>query len=87
MPEGLTHEQITERFLASKAVDYEAIGRFFAENGPELAVDPPGVYGTVIVPFIGPISCFAPWTDLAKFASSLSDFAQVLEAVDVQRRA
>ena len=41
----LSHEQIVNRFLRSKAVDFNALGRFVAEHGESIVISGRGDYG------------------------------------------
>ena len=41
----IRHEEIVEKFLSSKAIDFNALGQFVAENGPSIAASSRGDYG------------------------------------------
>ena len=41
----IRHEEIVEKFLSSKAIDFSALGKFVAENGPNIAASSRGDYG------------------------------------------
>jgi hypothetical protein len=57
------NEEIVKKFLASKAFDFVAFGKFVAENGADLASSEDGEFGFVIGNrFIR--YCIPPVTDL-----------------------
>jgi hypothetical protein len=41
----IKHEEIVEKFMASEAIDFNALGRFVAEFGPQIATTSRGDYG------------------------------------------
>lgn len=41
----IRHEEIVEKFIASKAIDFNALGKFVAEFGPQIAASSRGDYG------------------------------------------
>ncbi len=41
----LSHEEIVDTFLQSKAIDFNALGSFVAEYGPKIAASGRGDYG------------------------------------------
>ena len=45
MPKDISHEEIAERFIQAKVVDFAAMGMFVAEFGPSLAVNDRGWHG------------------------------------------
>ncbi len=40
-----SHEEIVHKFLQSKSVDFNALGKFVAENGSQIAASGRGDYG------------------------------------------
>jgi hypothetical protein len=70
MSDGLSHEAIAERFLQSRAVDFEAIGKFIAEIGPDLVVNDTGLHGVVFGRYNWH-ACLLPAADLAGLVGSL----------------
>ena len=42
---NISHEEIVHKFLQSKSVNFEALGKFVAENGAQLAAGSRGDYG------------------------------------------
>jgi len=45
---NMTHEEIVQRFLNSKSIDFAALGKFVAEFGPQIAASGRGDYGVRI---------------------------------------
>ena len=41
----IRHEEIVEKFIQSKAIDFGALGKFVAEQGPIIAASGRGDYG------------------------------------------
>lgn len=41
----IRHEEIVDKFLNSKAIDFGALGKFVTENGPQIAASSRGDYG------------------------------------------
>ena len=48
MPSEISHEEIVKHFVASKAVDFGALGKFITDNGLAIAVANRGDYGVRI---------------------------------------
>jgi hypothetical protein len=46
------NEDVVRKFLASKAFDFEAFGKFVAQNGASLAISEDSEFGFVIGPRI-----------------------------------
>jgi hypothetical protein len=42
---NFSHEEIVHKFLQSKSVDFNALGKFVAENGAQIAATSRGDYG------------------------------------------
>jgi len=70
MPKSLSHEEIAQRFIDAKAIDFGAIGRFVTELGPQLAVNDQGLHGVVIGRY-NSIACFIPALDLSRLVGNL----------------
>lgn len=70
MPKNLSHEEIAERLLQSKAIDFSAMGKFVAELGPLLAVSDQGWHGINFGRF-NILACFMPAADAARLVGSL----------------
>jgi hypothetical protein len=45
MSEGLSHEEIAQRFVESKTIDFEAMGRFVSQYGAALTLADKGWHG------------------------------------------
>ena len=41
----ISHEEIVKTFVQSKSVNFDALGKFITENGPQLAESSRGDYG------------------------------------------
>ena len=41
----ISHEEIVHKFVSSKSVDFNALGKFVAEFGPQIAASGSGDYG------------------------------------------
>jgi hypothetical protein len=57
MPQPIRHEEIVRQFVDSKAIDFNALGKFVAELGPSLAISSRGDYG-VRIGFYNVLACF-----------------------------
>jgi len=44
----ISHEEIVQKFLNSKSVDFNALGKFVTEFGPQIAASSRGDYGVRI---------------------------------------
>ena len=53
----ISHEEIVQKFLHSKSVDFNALGKFVAEFGPQIAASSRGDYG-VRVGHYNILACF-----------------------------
>lgn len=73
MPKELQHEEVAQRFLESKSLDFEAMSRFVADVGPELVVRDQGVHGVVFGRW-NLLACMMPVDD---FRSIIGDLRQV----------
>jgi hypothetical protein len=70
MPRELTHEEIAERFIQAKVVDFSAMGRLVAELGPTLAVSDRGWHGVNFGRF-HVLACSMPAAELERVVGSL----------------
>lgn len=70
MPKSLSHEEIAQKFIDTKAVDFGAIGRFITDLGPTLAVNDQGLHGVVIGRY-NTIACMIPALDLGRLVGNL----------------
>ena len=48
MSHSQKNEEIVRKFLASKAIDLNALGKFISENGESIATSENGAFGIVI---------------------------------------
>ncbi len=51
MAEALSHDEISSKFLESKALDFDAVGRFITDIGPDLVVRDGGLHGVIFGKF------------------------------------
>lgn len=84
MPESISHEEISQRFLDSGAVNYEAAAKFVAEIGPELAIRDEGLHGVIFGRY-NMIACFKRWDDIRLEQGGLRDLVKLTEAIDIVR--
>lgn len=70
MPKSLSHEEISRRFIESKAVNFEAMGKFISEFGASLAVDDQGWHGVNIGRF-NILACMMPAADVVRLVGDL----------------
>jgi len=83
MADELQHEEITARFLESGAVNFEAMGKFLGDIGPELASRDSGLHGVVIGNWFNSISCFLRPDDVQRLFGGLRGAAGLGQAVDI----
>jgi hypothetical protein len=70
MPKTLSHEEIAQRFVETKVIDFSAMGKFIAEMGPILAVSSQGWHGVNIGRY-NFLACMMPAADVARLVGSL----------------
>jgi len=70
MPKSLTHEEITQRLVDAKVIDFAAMGKFITEFGPALAVGDQGWHGVNIGRF-NILACMMPAVDVARVVGNL----------------
>ncbi len=77
--ENLSHEEIAQRFVDSKAFDFQSMGKLIVELGPILAVRDKGLHGTIIGRY-NTIACFLPASDVLRLIgnSRLAGLAETL---------
>ncbi len=63
MPDNLSHEEISQRFLESNALDFDAVGRFVTAIGPELTIRDDGLHGVLFGKF-NTLACILKADDL-----------------------
>lgn len=84
MSDQLTHEDIANRFLESRSLNFDAIGDFVSKMGPELVTRDDGLHGVVYGRF-NTLACFLPAGDLRNVFGGIRGVAGLAEAVDVPR--
>ena len=70
MAREFSHDEIAERFIQAKVVDFAAMGRLITELGPTLAVNDRGWHGVNFGRF-HILACMMPAGDLARVVGSL----------------
>lgn len=71
MTKHLSHEDIAQRFVDAKVIDFSAMGKLITELGPTLAVNDQGWHGVNFGRFNWH-ACFIPAADAARLVGSLS---------------
>lgn len=84
MPERLSHEDISARFLESGALNFEAMGTFVSKIGPELVAHDDGLHGVIHGRF-NTLACFLRADDLQGVFRGVGGAAGLSEAVDLQQ--
>jgi hypothetical protein len=82
MPKNLSHEDIAQRFVDAKVIDFNAMGKLIAELGPVLAVNDLGWHGVNFGRF-NHLACFLRADDVPRLVGNLRAAAltaTVLEA-------
>lgn len=82
MPKSLSHDEISRRFLDSGAVNFDALGKFVAEIGPELAQGDDGLHGVIIGRY-NYLACFKRWDDVQRDLGGLRGLPGLAEALDI----
>ena len=70
MPKNLSHEEIAQRFVDAKVIDFGAAGKLIAELGPILAVTDLGWHGFNFGRF-NSHACFLPAADVARLMADV----------------
>lgn len=81
MAKGLEHEEIAARFLDSGAINFDAVGKFVTELGPELVARDTGLHGVLFGKF-STIACALTADDLRTFLGGQRG-AGLAEAIDL----
>lgn len=81
MPKDISHEEIAERFIQAKVVDFAAMGKFVAEFGPSLAVNDRGWHGVNFGRF-NILACMMPASDVARAVGSLRGATLTAAAIE-----
>jgi hypothetical protein len=68
MPKTISHEEIAERFIQAKVMDFNAMGQLITELGPTLAVNDRGWHGI----------SFGKWNWLACYWTA-DDLARIID--------
>jgi hypothetical protein len=81
MPKSLSHEEIAQRFVDAKVVDFGAMGKFITELGPVLAVHDLGWHGVNIGRY-NILACMIPAVDAARLVGNLRSAAATAAALE-----
>lgn len=84
MPKPLSHEDISAQFLESGSLNFDAVGQFVSEIGPELVTRDDGLHGVIYGRF-NTLACFLRADDLRNVFGGLRGVAGLAEAVDLQK--
>jgi hypothetical protein len=83
MAKELSHEEIAERFLQSEALNFQAMGKFVSEVGPELLVRDNGWHGVNFGRF-NLLACMLTASDAVRLIGNLRVASQVAAAMDAR---
>ncbi len=81
MSKTLSHEEIAERFIQAKVVDFAAMGKFITEFGPTLAANDQGWHGVNIGRF-NILACMMPAADASRLVGDLAAAALTSKALE-----
>lgn len=85
MKEQLSHEEISQRFLESGSVNFEAVGAFMTKYGPELVSRDDGLHGVIYGRF-STLACFLRADDFRSVFGGLRGVAGLGDAIDLPGR-
>ncbi len=83
MPKELSHDDIAQRFLDSQTLNFDAMGKFVAEIGPELLVLDKGFHGVAFGRF-NYLACMLTAADLMQVVGDLRVAGRVAEAMNIK---
>jgi hypothetical protein len=86
MPKSLSHEEIAQRFVDAKVIDFSAAGKLIAELGPTLAVNDLGWHGINFGRF-NSLACFLPAFDVARLVGNLRNATLTTAALEAGMQA
>lgn len=84
MANPLSHEEISARFLESRSLDFDAVGAFVSQIGPELVTRDDGLHGVIYGRF-NMLACFLRADDLGNVFGGLRNAGGLADAVDLQK--
>ncbi len=82
---ALTHEQISEKFLASNAIQFDGLAKFVGEFGPELVAQDDGLHGVMFGRY-NILACMLTASDLSKLVGDLGMARQLAAAAQKVRK-
>jgi hypothetical protein len=80
MADFLGHDEISQRFLDSKSLDFDAVGRFVTDIGPELTIRDDGLHGVLFGKF-NTLACIFKADDLQQLMGL--NRARLAQALDL----
>ena len=83
MPEELGHDDIAQRFLESQSLNFEAMGKFVGELGPQLLVRDKGLHGIAFGRF-NILACMLTASDLVALVGDLRVAGRFAQAMEVK---
>lgn len=81
MANGLSHEEIAQRFVNAKVFDFGAMGKLISELGPELAARDQGWHGINFGRF-NVLACMMPAADVARLVGNLRSAALTAAVIE-----
>jgi hypothetical protein len=81
MKKSLSHEEVAERFIAAKAINFDAMGKFVAELGPALVINDQGWHGINFGRF-NILACMLQASDVARVVGNLRSAASTAAALE-----
>jgi hypothetical protein len=81
MSKSMSHEEISEKFVQSKVIDFAAMGNFITENGAALAMSDQGLHGITIGRY-NILACMMPAADVARLVGDLRGASLITKALE-----
>jgi hypothetical protein len=70
MPKNLSHDEIAQRFVEAKVIDFTALGKWIGELGPALAINDHGLHGAIFGRF-NYVACMLQAIDVERLVGNL----------------
>lgn len=83
MPKDFDHDAIAQRFLESQTLNFDAMGKFVSELGPELLVRDKGLHGVAFGRF-NILACMLTASDLVALVGDLRLAGRFAQEMGVQ---
>jgi len=81
MAKGFSHDEIAQRFLKSEAINFEALGKFVSETGPELIIRDTGWHGVNFGRF-NILACMLTASDAVRLVGNVRVASQIAGAIE-----